>query len=151
MLKEIFSIKSEGKTIGITASTFDLLHAGHCAMLSEAKAKCDYLIVALMSDPTIDRPDTKNKPVQTMFERWVQLASLSSVDMIVPYETEVELVDMLKLIQPDIRIIGEEYKGTNFTGHDIEDIENYYNAREHSFSTSNLRERVTIANSNKEK
>lgn len=151
MLKEIFNIKSEGKTIGITASTFDLLHAGHCAMLSEAKAKCDYLIVALMSDPTIDRPDTKNKPVQTMFERWVQLASLSSVDMIVPYETEVELVDMLKLIQPDIRIIGEEYKGTNFTGHDIEGIENYYNAREHSFSTSNLRERVTIANNTKGK
>jgi len=127
--------------IGFTASTFDLLHAGHIVMLKEAKSQCDYLIVGLQTDPTIDRPDTKNKPIQSLFERYVQLKACSYVDEIVPYSTEKELVDILQTYHIDVRIIGEEYKEINFTGKElVYDI--FYNKRRHSFSTTELRNRV---------
>jgi glycerol-3-phosphate cytidylyltransferase len=127
--------------IGFVASCFDLFHAGHILMLKEAKTQCDYLIVALQTDPTIDRPDTKNKPVQTLFERFVQIKSCIYVDEIIPYSTEKELLDILKSYPIDVRIIGEEYKESNFTGKEL-DILIYYNKRRHSFSTTELRKRV---------
>jgi glycerol-3-phosphate cytidylyltransferase len=127
--------------IGFTCSTFDLFHAGHIMMLKDAKAQCDYLIVGLQTDPTIDRPDTKNKPVQTLFERFVQLEACKYVDEIIPYSTEKELMDILLSYPIDVRIIGEEYKDSHFTGREL-DIETYYNRRRHSFSTTELRHRV---------
>jgi glycerol-3-phosphate cytidylyltransferase len=127
--------------VGFVASCFDLFHAGHIMMLKEAKTQCDYLIVALQTDPTVDRPDTKNKPVQTLFERYVQIQACKYVDEIVPYTTEKELLDMLRSYHIDVRIIGEEYKESNFTGKEL-DIPIYYNKRRHSFSTTELRKRV---------
>lgn len=130
---------------GITFSTFDLLHAGHVAMLREAKSKCDYLIVGLQSDPTIDRPRTKNSPVQTMFERYMQLSAIKYVDEIIPYQTEQDVVDILTTIKPNIRILGEEYKDSMFTGRSECEklgIELYFNSRAHRFSTTDLRQRV---------
>ena len=141
-LQYITQLKSEGKTIGFTASSFDLLHAGHIAMLAEAKSMCDFLIVGLLTDPTVDRPNTKNKPVQSIFERWVQASAIAFVDMIIPFESEQDLLDILLTIMPDIRFVGEEYKDINHTGKNIEGIRIYYNSRRHSFSTSELRERV---------
>ena len=126
--------------IGFTASTFDLFHAGHNVMLMEAKSLCDYLVVGLLVDPTKDRPDTKNKPVQTVFERYVQVASCRHVDEVIPFETEQDLIDMILTIQPDIRIVGEEYKDKDHTGKGLCDI--HYNKRRHSFSSSELRERL---------
>ena len=135
--------------IGITFSTFDLLHAGHVAMLREAKSKCDYLIVGLQSDPTIDRPDTKNKPIQTMFERYLQLKAVEYVDEVVPYQTEKDVIDILQTLPIDVRILGKEYKEKNFTGKDVcnqRGIELYFNTRDHRFSTTDLRKRVTDGN-----
>ena len=131
--------------IGITFSTFDLLHAGHVAMLREAKSKCDYLIVGLQSDPTIDRPDTKNKPIQTMFERYLQLKAVEYVDEVVPYQTEKDVIDILQTLPIDVRILGKEYKEKDFTGKDVcnqRGIELYFNTRDHRFSTTDLRKRV---------
>ena len=132
--------------VGITFSTFDLLHAGHVAMLREAKEQCDYLIVGLQSDPTIDRPNEKNKPVQTMFERYLQLKAVEYVDEVVPYQTERDLEDILETLPINIRILGEEYRDKDFTGKDIcrkRGIELYFNKRDHRFSTSDLRKRVS--------
>ena len=131
--------------VGITFSTFDLLHAGHIAMLREAKSKCDYLIVGLQSDPTIDRPDTKNKPIQTMFERYLQLKAVEYIDEVVPYQTEKDVIDILQTLPIDVRILGKEYKEKDFTGKDIcnqRGIELYFNTRDHRFSTTDLRKRV---------
>ena len=131
--------------IGITFSTFDLLHAGHVAMLREAKSKCDYLIVGLQSDPTIDRPNTKNKPIQTMFERYLQLKAVEYVDEVVPYQTEKDVIDILQTLPIDVRILGKEYKEKDFTGKDVcnqRGIELYFNTRDHRFSTTDLRKRV---------
>ena len=133
--------------VGFTASTFDLLHAGHIAMLREAKDQCDYLIVALQVNPARDRPE-KNAPVQTLVERWTQLQGVKYVDEIIPYETETDLEDILKLFHIDVRIIGEEYKDGKFTGRATcaqRGIEIYFNKREHRFSSSDLRERVKTA------
>ena len=132
--------------VGITFSTFDLLHAGHVAMLREAKSKCDYLIVGLQSDPTIDRPDTKNKPIQTMFERYLQLKAVEYVDEVVPYQTETDVIDILQTLPIDVRILGKEYKEKDFTGKDVcnqRGIELYFNTRDHRFSTTDLRKRVS--------
>jgi len=132
--------------VGITFSTFDLLHAGHIAMLREAKNQCDYLIVGLQSDPTIDRPDSKNSPIQTMFERYLQLKAVEYVDEVVPYQTERDLEDILETLPINIRILGEEYRDKDFTGKDIcrkRGIELYFNKRDHRFSTSDLRKRVS--------
>ena len=133
--------------IGFTCSTFDLLHAGHVAMLREAKEQCDYLIVGLQSAPTIDRPKEKNKPVQTMFERYLQLKALRYVDEVIPYQTEQDCEDILSTLNIDVRIIGEEYKTKPFTGSSIckkRGIKVYFNKREHRFSTTDLSHRVNI-------
>src|SRR5574344_1875063 len=116
--------------IGFTCSSFDLLHAGHVVMLQEAKSLCDYLICGLMVDPTIDRPTTKNKPVQSVFERYMELSACKYVDEIIPFETEKDLIDIILTIHPDIRFVGEEYKNTDHTGKDLCPI--YYNTRKHS-------------------
>jgi len=132
------------KKVGITCSTFDLLHAGHVAMLREAKTQCDYLICALQNDPSVDRPN-KNKPVQNIVERQAQLAAIRYVDEILVYNTEDELRDILSMYQIDIKIMGEEYRDIDFTGKDIcqkRGIEFYFNKRDHRFSTSDLRKRV---------
>lgn len=131
--------------IGITFSSFDLLHAGHTLMLEEAKSVCDYLIVGLQTDPTIDRPETKNKPVQTVVERYLQLRACKYVDEIIPYSTEQDLEDILSSMRIDIRILGEEYKDQDFSGRDVckkRGIEIYFNKRDHRFSSSDLRKRV---------
>ncbi len=138
--------------IGFTCSTFDLFHAGHIIMLKEAKSVCDYLIVGLQTDPTIDRPDTKNKPVQSMFERFVQLQACKYVDEIIPYSTEKELTDILLSYPINVRILGDEYEHRAFTGRSeciSRGIEFYFNKREHSFSTSELRQRVVEAEADK--
>jgi glycerol-3-phosphate cytidylyltransferase len=130
--------------VGFTASTFDLLHAGHVAMLREAKEQCEYLICGLQVDPSIDRPE-KNSPVQTLVERYIQLSGIKYVDEIVPYQTEEDLIDILNTYLIDVRIIGEEYKDSSFTGRATcatRGIEIYFNKRDHRFSTSDLRGRV---------
>jgi glycerol-3-phosphate cytidylyltransferase len=129
--------------IGFTCSAFDLFHAGHVLMLAEAKSQCDYLIVGLQTDPTIDRPE-KNKPVQSVFERFVQVEGCKHVDMVIPYATEADLLNILKSIHIDVRILGEEYQNRTFTGEDL-DIEIYFNTRSHAFSTTELRERIANA------
>lgn len=134
-----------GKPIGFTCSTFDLLHAGHILMLAEAKSICDYLIVGLQIDPSLDRPEVKNKPIQSVVERFVQLSAVKFVDEIIVYQTEKDLEDMLMFLPISLRIIGEEYKDKEFTGKQIcEDrgIRIYFNQRRHSFSTTELRKRV---------
>jgi glycerol-3-phosphate cytidylyltransferase len=129
--------------IGFTCSTFDLFHAGHIMMLKEARTQCDYLIVGLQTDPTIDREE-KNKPVQGIFERYVQLQACKYVDEIVVYATEKELLDVLQSYPIDVRILGEEYMTKEFTGNNL-DMQLYFNRREHSFSTTELRQRVVDA------
>jgi len=131
-------------TTGFTCSTFDLFHAGHIMMLKEAKSQCDYLIVGLQTDPTIDRPTEKNKPVQSIFERFVQLQACKYVDEIVVYATEKDLRDILLSYPINVRILGEEYMNKEFTGYDIP-MKFYFNQRRHSFSTSELRQRVIEA------
>lgn len=129
--------------IGFTCSTFDLFHAGHIMMLKEAKTQCDYLIVGMQTDPTIDR-DWKNKPVQSVFERFTQLQACKYVDEVIPYATEKELIDILCSYPIDVRIIGEEYKDQQFTGYELP-MAIYFNTRRHSFSTTELRKRVAEA------
>lgn len=134
-----------GKPVGFTCSTFDLLHAGHILMLAEAKQVCDYLIVGLQTDPTIDRPETKNKPVQSVVERYVQLSAVKFVDQIIVYQTEKDLEDMLMFLPITVRFIGEEYEGKEFTGKDIcesRGVKIWYNSRTHRFSSSELRKRT---------
>ena len=130
--------------VGFTASTFDLLHAGHVQMLREAKEHCDYLLVGLQIDPSYDRPE-KNAPVQTIVERYVQLSAISYVDEIVPYASEEDLKDILNMYSINIRILGDEYRTKDFTGKDIckkRGIQLYFNRRDHRFSSSGLRKRV---------
>lgn len=134
-------MNKEKKIIGITCSTFDLLHAGHIIMLEECKKYCDFLICALQVDPTIDRKE-KNKPVQSLVERYIQLESVSYVDKIIPYSTEEELITIFSALDLDVRIIGEEYKDKEFTAKNIcqkRGIKLIYNKRDHNFSTTNLR------------
>jgi glycerol-3-phosphate cytidylyltransferase len=134
-----------GKPIGFTCSTFDLLHAGHILMLAECKTVCDHLIVGLQTDPTIDRPNVKNKPVQSVVERYVQLSAVKFIDEIVVYDTEKDLEDLLMFLPITIRICGDEYKDKPLTGRDIcesRGIKTYYNSRSHRFSSSELRQRT---------
>ena len=141
-------LKAEGKRIGITFSTFDMLHAGHIAMLSEAKNHCDYLIAGLQTDPTIDRPTEKNPPVQSIVERQIQLAACRYVDEVVVYQTEQDLIDLLLILPVDVRILGVEYCDKDFTGREegaMRGIELVFNGRDHSFSSSSLRRRVAKA------
>ena len=126
---------------GFTAGCFDLLHAGHCMMLKEARQSCDHLTVFLQTDPSIDRPDTKAKPTQSLPERLVQLEAIRWVDDVKIYQTEQELVEWLTLEQFDVRIIGADYKNKSFTGDDLP-IDIVYNTRDHAFSTTELRQRI---------
>jgi glycerol-3-phosphate cytidylyltransferase len=145
IFNKIKQLKEQNLVIGITFSTFDLFHAGHIAMLSEAKNHCDYLIVGLQTDPTIDRPDSKNPPVQSIVERQIQVSACRFVDEIVVYQTEKDLEDILLTLPIDVRILGVEYEKQNFTGRKIcenRGIELVFNGRDHSFSSSNLRQRV---------
>ncbi len=131
--------------VGFTCSTFDLLHAGHVSMLREAKSQCEYLICGLQIDPSVDR-ENKNSPIQTVVERYTQLKAVGYVDEIIPYCTENDLEDILSMYHIDVRILGEEYRDKDFTGKDIcrkRDIELYFNKRDHRFSSSDLRKRVT--------
>ena len=134
--------------VGFTASTFDLLHAGHVAMLREAKSVCDYLICGLQVDPTSDRPK-KNQPVQSIVERQAQLAAIKYVDEVIIYCTESDLCDIINMYPIDVRILGEEYRDKDFTGKDEcrkRGIQLYFNKRDHRFSSSDLRKRVQYAN-----
>ncbi len=152
IFNHIKDLKAQGKRIGITFSTFDMLHAGHIAMLAEAKNHCDYLIAGLQTDPTIDRPDTKNAPVQSIVERQIQLAACRYVDEVVVYQTEQDLVDLLLILPLDVRVLGVEYAEKDFTGRKEcqgRGIEIIFNGRDHSFSSSSLRKRVVAAESQK--
>jgi glycerol-3-phosphate cytidylyltransferase len=152
IFNHIKQLKAEGKRIGITFSTFDMLHAGHIAMLSEARNYCDYLIAGLQTDPTIDRPATKNKPIQSVVERQIQLAACRHVDEVVVYQTEQDLIDLLLILPVDVRILGVEYEDKNFTGRNEcswRNIEIVFNRRDHSFSSSSLRKRVLVAETEK--
>jgi glycerol-3-phosphate cytidylyltransferase len=152
IFNHIKKLKQEGKRIGITFSTFDLLHAGHIAMLSEAKNHCDYLIAGLQTDPTIDRPDTKNHPIQSIVERQIQLSACRYVDEVVVYQTEQDLRDLLLILPVDVRILGIEYADKDFSGAEEcydRGIEIVFNGRDHSFSSSSLRKRVAEAEQNK--
>jgi glycerol-3-phosphate cytidylyltransferase len=137
---------------GFTCSTFDLFHAGHIMMLKEARTQCDYLIVGLQTDPTIDRPLEKNKPIQSVFERYEQLKACKYVDEVLVYATEKDLVDILLSYPIDVRILGNEYEHKDFTGrYECVDrgIQFYFNKRDHSFSTTELRQRVVDAEAEK--
>jgi glycerol-3-phosphate cytidylyltransferase len=148
IFNHIRKLKDDGKKIGITFSTFDMLHAGHIAMLAEAKNHCDYLITGLQTDPTIDRPDTKNRPVQSIVERQIQLAACRYVDEVVVYQTEQDLIDLLLILPVDVRILGVEYEDKDYSGRQEcyqRGIEIVFNGRDHSFSSSSLRKRVAEA------
>ena len=134
--------KEVGK-IGFTCSCFDLLHAGHILMLEDSKKQCDYLIVGLQTDPTIDRPEEKNKPIQSLEERKIQLEAIKYVDEVITYETENDLYELLYKLMPDVRILGTDYEHKHFTGIDIDGIDIYFHKRNHDYSTSSLREKIT--------
>lgn len=137
--------------IGITASTFDLLHAGHISMLRDAKSQCDWLIAAIQTDPNIDRQD-KNKPIQSIIERQIQVKGCRYVDEVIIYTTEKDLEDIFKMLPINVRILGEEYKHKAYTGKDIcieRGIQVYYNKRDHDFSSSGLRKRIVLAEQQK--
>jgi len=137
---------------GITFSTFDLLHAGHIAMLAEAKSVCDYLVCGLHVDPQVERPN-KNKPIQSVVERYIQLSSVQYVDEVIPYNLEKDLHDILLTYPINVRIIGSDYKDTEFSGKDIcltKGIEIYYNKRSHNFSSTELRKRIRQAENDKQ-
>lgn len=139
---------ADDEIVGFTASAFDLLHAGHIAMLREAKSQCDYLICGLQIDPSVDRLE-KNAPVQSVVERYIQLSAVKYVDEIVPYYYEKDLTDIIKSFNIDVRILGEEYKDAEFTGRELCDrlgIKLYFNSRNHDFSSSELRKRLKNAN-----
>ena len=133
--------------VGFTCSTFDLFHSGHLMMLKEAKTVCDHLIVGLQTDPSIDRPE-KNKPVQSVFERYEQLKACKYIDEIIVYATEEDLLNILLSYPIDVRILGQEYMTKSFTGENL-DMQVYYNHRKHGFSTTELRQRVVDAERNK--
>jgi glycerol-3-phosphate cytidylyltransferase len=145
IFNKVKELKEQGKKIGITFSQFDMLHAGHIAMLAEAKNHCDYLIAGLQTNASIDRPDTKNPPIQSIVERQIQLAACRYVDEVVVYSTEQDLIDLLLILPVDVRILGVEYAEKEFTGKsecELRSIEIVFNGRDHSFSSSSLRKRV---------
>ena len=130
--------------VGFTCSAFDMLHSGHIQMLRDAREQCDYLICGLQTDPSADRPE-KNRPIQTIVERYTQLKAVQYVDEIIPYATEEDLKDILSMYHIDVRILGDEYREKDFTGKEIckrRDIALYFNKRDHRFSSSELRRRV---------
>jgi glycerol-3-phosphate cytidylyltransferase len=140
-------LSEEEPKIGFTCGAFDLLHAGHVLMLEEARQQCDHLIVAVQSDPSIDRPE-KNTPLQSHEERLIIVESIKWVDEVITYDTEDQLYSLLQEINPDVRIVGADWRGKTYTGHDL-DIDMYFNTRDHSWSTSELRKRVHSAEDEK--
>jgi|TARA_B110000305_G_scaffold239043_1_gene305881 glycerol-3-phosphate cytidylyltransferase len=133
--------------VGFTCGAFDLLHAGHVVMLKEASENCEYLIVGLQTDPSIDRQQ-KNQPVQSVYERYIQLRAVKYIDEIIPYDTEQSLRDLLEATKIDIRFVGEDYKNKGFTGADlVKDV--YFTSRQHSFSSSTLRNRINESSNKK--
>ncbi len=128
------------KIVGFTCGAFDLFHAGHAIMLEEARSQCDHLVVGIQSDPSADRPE-KNKPIQAYDERIIMVRSIKYVDEVILYDTEDDLVMILEEMNPDLRILGADWKGKEFTGHELP-IKCYFNSREHNWSSSNLRRRV---------
>jgi glycerol-3-phosphate cytidylyltransferase len=141
------------QVVGFTCSTFDLLHSGHIQMLRDAKEHCDYLICGLQIDPTIDRSE-KNAPIQTVVERYTQLQAVKYVDEIIPYATESDLKDILEMYYINVRVLGEEYRNKEFTGKDIcsrRGIQLFFNNRDHRFSSSGLRQRVSDHQQSKKK
>ena len=130
--------------VGFTCGSMDLLHAGHVLMLQECKQYCDRLIVGLQTDPTLDRPGDKNRPCQTIVERYIQLKAVKYVDEIIPYQTEEDLVELLRAIPFDVRFVGEDWKGKPYTGHDLQGMADkvMYNHRYHDYSSSRLRSRI---------
>lgn len=153
IFNKIKELKQEGKIIGITFSQFDILHAGHIAMLSEAKNHCDYLIAGLQNNAKWDRPE-KNEPIQSIVERQISLSAVRTVDEIVIYNTEKDLEDILLTLPIDVRILGVEYANKDFSGKEIcekRNIKIIYNGRDHSFSSSSLRKRILEAEQQKQK
>jgi len=138
----------KSKIVGITFGSFDLCHYGHVLMFEECKQYCDYLIVGVQSDPSIDRPE-KNSPIQSHEERLGLVNSIKFVDEVKSYNTESDLVDMLKEVNPDIRILGADHEGTKFTGYELSSIKTVFNSRDHGYSTSELRRRVYEAEKKK--
>jgi len=134
-------------TVGFTASCFDLFHAGHVLMLEEAKEHCQYLIAALQTDPTLDRPE-KMKPIQSVYERFVQLSACKYVDEVVVYDTEADLLNVLSSKPIDVRILGEEYMNKEFTGKHLDLFECVFNKRHHSYSSTELKQRIVKRLSN---
>jgi len=151
IFKQIAELKKEGRVVGFTASTFDLLHAGHVIMLQEAKTECDFLIVGLLTDPTRDRSDSKNRPIQTSWERWIQAQAIRAIDVVVPFDTEEDLENMIKILKPDVRFVGEEYEGKKHTGWNIEGTKIIYNKRAHNYGSTQLREKIYKQECDKEK
>ena len=135
------------KIVGITFGSFDLCHYGHVLMFEECKQYCDYLIVGVQSDPSIDRPE-KNSPIQSHKERLGIVSSIKFVDEVKPYDTESDLIKMLKEVNPDVRILGADHQGTGFTGHELP-IKCIFNSRDHGYSTSELRKRIFEAEKKK--
>lgn len=133
----------KNKKIGFTCSCFDLLHAGHILMLKDAKKQCDYLIVGLQTDPTLDRPKKKNKPIQSLEERRIQLEAVKYINEIIIYNSESDLYKLLKKVNPNVRILGNDYKNKQFTGDDL-DIKIYFHKRNHNYSSSNLRKKIFL-------
>ncbi len=142
ILRQIEQVRKSGKIIGFTASTFDLMHPGHIAMLAEAKANCDFLIVGLLTDPTISRDNIKSKPIQTTFERFIQAQAVTYIDWLVPFDTEQDLEQMILMFMPHVRFVGEEYKDIEHTGKNIPGVQIIYNKRKHNYSSTDLRNRV---------
>lgn len=147
----VFSLKdilSPTQCIGYTCSAFDMLHSGHYLMLEDCKAHCDILVVGLQKDPTLDEDyriktggQNKNAPIQFYDERLIQIKGCRYIDYIINYSSESELYEILKELNPDVRFIGEDWRGKEYTGHDL-DIRIHFNPRNHNYSTSSLRERV---------
>jgi glycerol-3-phosphate cytidylyltransferase len=141
------SKKKKGEIIGFTCGAFDITHAGHYLMFKEIKRKCDYLVVGLQTDPSIDR-EYKNKPVQSLKERLIQLESCRYIDKVVTYTTEDDLIKLLKKLKPDVRFLGADWKGKDFTGKELP-IKVVFNKRDHNYSSSNLRNRIIKSNAKK--
>jgi len=139
---------NEDQIIGFTCSAFDLLHTGHALMLKDAKEQCDILVVGLQTDPSLNRPNTKNKPVQSFIEREEMLQAIRYVDEIIYYATEDDLVNILKTLKPDVRTLGTDWQGKHYTGHELE-IKIHWHERDHPWSTSHLRQRVHQAEAQK--
>ena len=131
--------------IGFNCSSFDLFHAGHVTMLKMEKELCDYLKVALQVDPSIDRPGIKNKPVQSVYERYIQLQGCKYVDEILVYETEADLLNLIQTQTFHIRFLSEEYRHIEVTGKQYcvdNGVEIYYHLRRHQYSSTEIRNRV---------